>query len=413
MKKMKNAGFSLVELIVVIAIMAILVGVAVPVYTSYIEKTQKAKDVQMTEEIAHAMEIAAIADGWANTYGITQDGTYIGAVILHPDKASAELEGATATDSALQEVYDNLAAELEDALITTFGEDYAEKLTLSYDGWVGTLNEDNIDVILGSSYIEYVPRLMGDIQNLTNSLQDFIDNGKESVVLGTGFYSWLTKNGIDINNTQATANAATLYVAQTMGKISASSEVKNNFIRLWTENNVGQLKLAKGAGTVGGDANLFTMVAAEYARAEAIVNYLNCQGARDAFVKDPVTGTTVDEVYASINVVTGNVVSHMNDGDGCANCKARYVAYFADEQAETDALAYFALLEQVEESQDVVFSNIGSSDLYSKSLMSFVNNYAAAANAMQTSQDGDVIIVFSLDANGALRANAYPIDYLG
>ena len=59
---MKNKGFSLVELIVVIAIMAILVGVAVPVYSSYIEKTQKAADQQLVDEIKHAMEIAYVAD---------------------------------------------------------------------------------------------------------------------------------------------------------------------------------------------------------------------------------------------------------------------------------------------------------------------------------------------------------------
>ena len=51
---MKNKGFSLVELIVVIAIMAILVGVAVPVYSSYIEKANAAKDEQLLGEINSA-----------------------------------------------------------------------------------------------------------------------------------------------------------------------------------------------------------------------------------------------------------------------------------------------------------------------------------------------------------------------
>lgn len=54
---MKNKGFSLVELIVVIAIMAILVGVAVPVYTSYIEKANKAKDEQLLGEINSAFNV--------------------------------------------------------------------------------------------------------------------------------------------------------------------------------------------------------------------------------------------------------------------------------------------------------------------------------------------------------------------
>ena len=57
---MKNKGFSLVELIVVIAIMAILVGVAVPVYTSYISKANAAKDEQLLGEINSAFMVAAI-----------------------------------------------------------------------------------------------------------------------------------------------------------------------------------------------------------------------------------------------------------------------------------------------------------------------------------------------------------------
>lgn len=55
-----NGGFSLVELIVVIAIMAILVGVAVPVYSSYIEKANKAKDEQLLGEINSAFNVACV-----------------------------------------------------------------------------------------------------------------------------------------------------------------------------------------------------------------------------------------------------------------------------------------------------------------------------------------------------------------
>lgn len=55
-----NKGFSLVELIVVIAIMAILVGVAVPVYTGYIKEANEAKDIQLIDSINHACEIVAI-----------------------------------------------------------------------------------------------------------------------------------------------------------------------------------------------------------------------------------------------------------------------------------------------------------------------------------------------------------------
>lgn len=44
MRKSANRGFSLVELIIVIAIMAVLIGVLIPSYTSYLHKSKVAAD---------------------------------------------------------------------------------------------------------------------------------------------------------------------------------------------------------------------------------------------------------------------------------------------------------------------------------------------------------------------------------
>ncbi len=54
-------GFSLVELIVVIAIMAVLVGVLAPTLIGYVEKSRAQRDASNLEELRHNVELA-IAD---------------------------------------------------------------------------------------------------------------------------------------------------------------------------------------------------------------------------------------------------------------------------------------------------------------------------------------------------------------
>lgn len=57
-KSMGNKGFSLVELIIVIAIMAILVGVLAPQLLRYVEKTRVSADTQLADSVKTAVTTA-------------------------------------------------------------------------------------------------------------------------------------------------------------------------------------------------------------------------------------------------------------------------------------------------------------------------------------------------------------------
>jgi type IV pilus assembly protein PilA len=58
-KEMNNKGFSLVELIIVVAIMAVLIGVLAPAYLQYVEKSKKTKDCSAIGSVMDAIEIVA------------------------------------------------------------------------------------------------------------------------------------------------------------------------------------------------------------------------------------------------------------------------------------------------------------------------------------------------------------------
>lgn len=58
-KEMNNKGFSLVELIIVVAIMAVLIGVLAPAYLQYVEKSKKTKDCGTIGSVLDAIEIVA------------------------------------------------------------------------------------------------------------------------------------------------------------------------------------------------------------------------------------------------------------------------------------------------------------------------------------------------------------------
>lgn len=154
---MRNAGFTLVELIVVIAVLGILGAGAAVGYSGYVKKANKAADQQMVAEIVYALELAAISD----PSSVPGDAT------LFLDTTGARVTGS---DSA------GMSAALENA----YGSNFASQLKLQYGQWgLGSTVTaqakklvENPNYEGGLSYTDNVDDLWGEVETILTGLED-------------------------------------------------------------------------------------------------------------------------------------------------------------------------------------------------------------------------------------------------
>lgn len=101
MKKLNNNGFSLVELIIVIAIMAALVGIISPQYLKYVESSRVAADDAVIEQIKSAAKVA-----------MTEEGVIGGGVVTFAVKAADKIV-ASPTGSKVEEEMRKILADFD------------------------------------------------------------------------------------------------------------------------------------------------------------------------------------------------------------------------------------------------------------------------------------------------------------
>ena len=94
-KRKNNKGFSLVELIVEVAIMAVLIGVLVPTLVRNVEKSKKQKDISTVEEVRNQLTIALADEKYSALSGTITCNN--GKVELNAS-SSADIPGENAAD---------------------------------------------------------------------------------------------------------------------------------------------------------------------------------------------------------------------------------------------------------------------------------------------------------------------------
>ena len=146
-KKMNNKGFSLVELIIVVAIMAVLIGVLAPTYLKYVENSKRTSDCTSIGSILDACEVLAIDPTFTWNNQIVKFNAN-GTVNTSDSTISTELEDITGVKSL--------------KLQASWG---AFDITISKDATTGKVTFDATNVTPSSNaFTNYSPALAGRLE---------------------------------------------------------------------------------------------------------------------------------------------------------------------------------------------------------------------------------------------------------
>ena len=370
LKRRANDGFTLVELIVVIAILAILGGVAGPAYSGYIAKANKGADQTTISEVRQALEL----------YAYTNPSVTGGYVILGQEGAAVKSDDVGAA-----------------AMEAVFGSSW-NAVGLKYADWKG---ESSTLSYKESSYYGKESGLIETVDKLTTALGEVVANGKETGnnLIGGQFETFLKNQKVDTDNGKAVGNAAVLYVAD---------KTKVNADKIQTAFTAGLSATANTPGDVVNNlyANLYKIdglgdaaaIAAIYAYAEG---YAQSTGQADAF-----------HANTDFSNVTNATSALEALGKSFETLNASGFQTYVQNQGSKDLQGYIDMMGTVNTNQNLVSDNLNASDCFTDGTVeNMLKGHAAMSSMSVATADGEVAVALVKDASGIIQTFVTPMNW--
>lgn len=310
-----KAGFTLVELIVVIAILGILAGIGTVGYSGYVKRANMAVDQQLVSDIKYAIQLAYLSD--ADSFAGNQ------VMVLSMDNAPYYSGGDA----------------LSNAVTAAFGNSDSQRL--KYNGWTDTstmlenIGESNpyAASVGESSYIQNVgtTKLLGDVQDCATALGGFLDrissdkNEAGNMLqgyLGDSLGELLTNSGVATKTTaengtviydysnaskEDLSNATVFCLANYLNDSSKQNYVENMFS---VEYGVGLNEI--GSFIDGSSADMLYETACWYAAMEGFVSYLDDDACTAAFEGIDMSSNNALTILGQMGLAQQTITGYIN-----------------------------------------------------------------------------------------------------
>lgn len=400
-----KAGFTLIELIVVIAILAILGGISTVGYSAYVNKANEAADRQMISDIEQALILGAYSQNYA-------PGSVVGAVGV-----SKGSNAACSTDD-----FDgNGVADIDEMMIRAFGENWENVLRLEGEFFSDSdaSNIKNAMNGVNGAYFDSVPDssfygtngatddLAAKVDEIASAFKGILgdENGyKFANFWGTDFGNKVKDENLNIKDSQTAANLTVMAAANAIANDTGSHA---DWIASWQDDS-------KEPEINSTDNGYVAPLVMNYAKYVSLVSYVN-DPANGVDVRDR---NTVNDNYSTLVAAMGNLSNKsedtsyiqafnaaMNTFEEQAITGKSYYTDWQKNQAKTDAEAFIASMAAVNALESTyvnkdkanvlnkqnAFTEFGAADV-----LDTMVNYAS----MSALPNGDYVIVLSIAADG-------------